>query len=552
MDQRVVAGVGNVYRSEVLFRHRLDPYLPGRALDATAWEGIWSDVVTLMRAGLRSGRIITTDPVDRSRRTGPVRGEDAHYVYRRTGLPCRIDGTPITMQVLAARKLYWCPTCQADVTSERGFDRLVNFSDAVVAIAISLLILPVVDAVTDISDETGVDFFAENGSRLIAFVVSFVVIAKFWLVHHSLFEKVVSYTQPILIANFVWLISIVFIPLPTEMLGEHGVDDAFVRFVYCGSLFVSSASIVLRRLAHPAQPGDVEGPVRARARGFERGLMTSVMFLVATVIAVTVPADRAVGPGARVARRSARPAPGARAPPCLTSSCRAPRSSTGPSPTCACGTVASTPSASSPPTPGDETLDLHGYLLSPAPVEPHAHLDKAFLAERVTNRTGDLLGAVEAMVAARGELGVEDTIERAERAARLLAANGFAAVRSHADTTMDHGLRSIEALAEVRRRVADVIDVQVVALCGWPIAGAGSEDQRALLRRGTCRRSRPRRRSTTLRPGRLAGRHGDAAADRRRSWRRRRPAHRRDARPAVRRALGAGGAGHRRRASSTR
>ena len=131
--------------------------------------------------------------------------------------------------------------------------------------------------------------------------------------------------------------------------------------------------------------------------------------------------------------------------------------------------------------PGDDARDLHGYLLSPAPVEPHAHLDKAFLAERVTNRTGDLLGAVEAMMAARGELGVADTVERAERAAHLLAANGFAAVRSHADTTTDHGLRSIEALAEVRRRVADSIDVQVVALCGWPIAGAGSEDQRALL-----------------------------------------------------------------------
>ena len=130
---------------------------------------------------------------------------------------------------------------------------------------------------------------------------------------------------------------------------------------------------------------------------------------------------------------------------------------------------------------GDETRDLNGYLLSPAPVEPHAHLDKAFLAERVTNRTGDLLGAVDAMVAARAELGVEDTIERAERAARLLAANGFSAVRTHADTTVDHGLRSIEALAEVRRRVADVIDVQVVALCGWPISGAGSQDQRALL-----------------------------------------------------------------------
>ena len=76
------------------------------------------------------------------------------------------------------------------------------------------------------------------------------------------------------------------------------------------------------------------------------------------------------------------------------------------------------------------------------------------------------------MVAGRPLLGVDETVERAERAARLLAANGYAAVRTHADTTMDHGLRSIEALVEVRRRVADVIDVEIVALCGWPIAGA--------------------------------------------------------------------------------
>ena len=152
------------------------------------------------------------------------------------------------------------------VTSERGFDRLVNFSDAVVAIAISLLILPVVDAVTDISDETGVEFFTENGSRLIAFVVSFVVIAKFWLVHHSLFEKVVSYTQPILIANFVWLISIVFIPLPTEMLGETRSGRP-VRPVRLLRLAVREQRLDrLRRLAHPAQPGDVEGPVRPTAR----------------------------------------------------------------------------------------------------------------------------------------------------------------------------------------------------------------------------------------------------------------------------------------------
>ena len=132
--------------------------------------------------------------------------------------------------------------------------------------------------------------------------------------------------------------------------------------------------------------------------------------------------------------------------------------------------------------PGDGTVDLAGHVLVTAAVEPHAHLDKAFLSERVTNPTGDLLGAIQAMIAARPSLTVADTIERAERAARLMARNGYSTVRTHADTTTDHGLRSIEALDEVRRRVADVIDVEIVALCGWPVAGREGDSQRGLLR----------------------------------------------------------------------
>jgi len=113
MDQSVLSGVGNVYRAEILFRHRVVPYLPGRDLGRDRWTPLWTDLVTLMRQGLRSGRIVTTWPADRDRRHGYVRVEDAHYVYRRTGLPCRICGTPITMQLLNARKLYWCPACQS-------------------------------------------------------------------------------------------------------------------------------------------------------------------------------------------------------------------------------------------------------------------------------------------------------------------------------------------------------------------------------------------------------------------------------------------------------
>lgn len=131
---------------------------------------------------------------------------------------------------------------------------------------------------------------------------------------------------------------------------------------------------------------------------------------------------------------------------------------------------------------GDDVVDLTGHVLLTAAVEPHAHLDKAFLSERLSNPAGDLLGAIDVMVAARPSLSVGEIVGRAERAARLLAANGYTAVRTHADTTLDHGLRSVEALVEVRRRMTDVIDIEIVALCGWPVVGPAGDLQRGLLR----------------------------------------------------------------------
>ena len=113
MDQAVLAGIGNVYRAEVLYRAGLSPFRPGRELERAAWEALWLDLRDLLRAGVRSGRIVTTERVDRGRRTGPARREDAHYVYRRTGLPCRRCGTPVRSEVMATRNLFWCPVCQA-------------------------------------------------------------------------------------------------------------------------------------------------------------------------------------------------------------------------------------------------------------------------------------------------------------------------------------------------------------------------------------------------------------------------------------------------------
>jgi endonuclease-8/formamidopyrimidine-DNA glycosylase len=122
MDQKVIAGVGNVYRAELLFRQRLDPWLAGNALSADAAGRLWDDTVAMMSDGVRDGRIITTPPrYWRSCRstTGaaePVPGlpaqEESHFVYRRQGLDCRNCGTPVALTDLGARKLYWCPACQ--------------------------------------------------------------------------------------------------------------------------------------------------------------------------------------------------------------------------------------------------------------------------------------------------------------------------------------------------------------------------------------------------------------------------------------------------------
>ncbi len=113
MDQSVLAGVGNVYRAELLFRHGVSPFRPGRAVDEDLWGRMWGDLVVLMRAGVRLGRIVTTRPEHRVRRRGPAVREDAHYVYRRTGEPCRICGTEVRTEVMVGRNLYWCPVCQA-------------------------------------------------------------------------------------------------------------------------------------------------------------------------------------------------------------------------------------------------------------------------------------------------------------------------------------------------------------------------------------------------------------------------------------------------------
>jgi cytosine/creatinine deaminase len=117
---------------------------------------------------------------------------------------------------------------------------------------------------------------------------------------------------------------------------------------------------------------------------------------------------------------------------------------------------------------GEQVHDLAGWLLLPAPAEPHAHLDKALTADIVANPAGDLLGAIAGWEAVCPTLTVADIAARARTAALRLLAAGCTAVRTHVNVGPSAGLRAVEALVGVRAELAAVMDLQLVALVATP------------------------------------------------------------------------------------
>ncbi|WP_066914220.1 Fpg/Nei family DNA glycosylase [Mycobacterium interjectum] len=112
MDQTVIAGVGNVYRSELLFRHRIDPFRPGREIGEAEFDAAWTDLVALMKVGLRRGKIVVVLPEHDHGAPSYLPERPRTYAYRRAGEACRVCGGPIRTEVLEGRNVFWCPACQ--------------------------------------------------------------------------------------------------------------------------------------------------------------------------------------------------------------------------------------------------------------------------------------------------------------------------------------------------------------------------------------------------------------------------------------------------------
>ena len=126
LDQRAVAGIGNVYRSEVCFIERVDPFTPVSALDDPTLARLVRAARRLLRANAH-GPFRTTVNVTAEDVTAvgvPAALGARLWVYGRTGRPCRRCGSPVRSRVSGshARRVYWCPVCQPPVTSVGSAD----------------------------------------------------------------------------------------------------------------------------------------------------------------------------------------------------------------------------------------------------------------------------------------------------------------------------------------------------------------------------------------------------------------------------------------------
>lgn len=116
MDQKLFAGVGNIYRAETLFRQGISPFTPGAELGRAEFDALWADLVQLMRYGVEHGRIDTVRVEHTPEAMGRAPRVDDHggevYVYRRAGEACHVCGGPIAVRSVEGRNLFWCPACQ--------------------------------------------------------------------------------------------------------------------------------------------------------------------------------------------------------------------------------------------------------------------------------------------------------------------------------------------------------------------------------------------------------------------------------------------------------
>jgi len=179
------------------------------------------------------------------------------------------------------------------VSRTRNPDRLILFTDAVVAIALTLLVLPLVEVVTESRTEglSASEVVTEHRAQIFTFLLSFVVIANFWLGHHRVFEHVRAYTPGMIRLNLLWLLVIVVLPFPTEIVGVYETSAFTAGFYTATILALSLCQTALTWMIRGHQ--ELENPGNpVSSRELTSSLLLTGLTALAFVLATFVPGVR--------------------------------------------------------------------------------------------------------------------------------------------------------------------------------------------------------------------------------------------------------------------
>ncbi len=173
-----------------------------------------------------------------------------------------------------------------------GAERVTAFVDGVVAIALTLLILPLMESVGEVAGagDDALTWLGDHTGQLLSFVLSFVLIAMFWMIHHRLFADVERVTSSFMWLLAGWLLTIVWLPVATAIAGRMDDDDGVARTLYIGSLVLAALASLFVRLFLRAHPALHRAPRGAVLEGLALDLSLVILFGAALLLALTIPA----------------------------------------------------------------------------------------------------------------------------------------------------------------------------------------------------------------------------------------------------------------------
>ncbi|WP_426565137.1 TMEM175 family protein [Angustibacter sp. McL0619] len=179
------------------------------------------------------------------------------------------------------------PATRESHERERDLDRLLTFVDAVVAIAITLLVLPLVELTSDVTGGDSVaDLLHAHLSQLWSFLLSFVVIARLWFAQHRAMRHVMAANARLGHLLAVWMLTIVFLPFPTALVASAGEQPA-TKILYVGTIALSTLTLAVIDALVLRHPELTDG---IAPTGLRSAVTSAVLLLIALAIMLAVPA----------------------------------------------------------------------------------------------------------------------------------------------------------------------------------------------------------------------------------------------------------------------